>query len=203
MTRILLTLLTIFGAIVASSEAALRQSLFHTPEAARAELATFAAATPDADAWRERAALVRAGILKGAGLDPLPHRSPLKPVAGAPRVHGDYIAQNVRFESLPGFFVTGTLYRPARGDGPFPGVLLAHGHFKGPDGGRFQPELQVLGATLARAGAVVFAYDMVGWGESEQFPHKHPTSLTLQLWNSIRALDYLESRADVDPRRLA
>lgn len=185
------------------SGASLRQGHFHTPEAARVEIATFAAECPDAGTWKARAARVRAGILKGAGLDSLPRRNALTPVAGTPRVHGDYLAQNVRFESLPGFFVTGTLYRPATGEGPLPGVLLAHGHFPGPEGGRFQPELQVLAATLARAGAVVFAYDMVGWGESDQFPHKHPTALTLQLWNSIRALDYLESRDDVDPRRLA
>jgi hypothetical protein len=101
------------------------------------------------------------------------------------------------------FYVTGTLYRPAAGIGPFAGVLLSHGHFRGPDGGRFQPDLQVLAATLARSGAVVFAYDMVGWGESEQFPHRHPTALTLQLWNSIRVVDYLKSRSDVDPHRLA
>lgn len=189
--------------VAAPAFAGLRQGPFHTPEAARAELAAFTAACPDAEAWKARATRVRAGILKGAALDPLPRRNPLNAVAGPPRVHGDYIAQNVRFESLPGFFVTGTLYRPSAGSGPFPGILLAHGHFPGPEGGRFQPELQTLAATLARAGAVVFAYDMVGWGESDQFPHKHPTALTLQLWNSIRALDYLESRADVDPRRLA
>jgi dienelactone hydrolase len=189
--------------LAVSAAAALRQGDFHSPEAAREELAAFAAATPDAASWKSRAATIRAGILKGAGLDPLPRRMPLNAVAGPERLHNDYIAQNVRFESLPGFFVTGTLYRPAAGAGPFAGVLLPHGHFRGADGGRFQPELQVLAATLARSGAVVFAYDMVGWGESTQFPHKHPTALTLQLWNSMRALDYLESRADVDRTRLA
>lgn len=189
--------------VAAPASAGLRQGDFHTPEAARAELAAFVAATPDSTAWKARAATIRAGILKGAGLDPFPKRTPLNVVAGPERAHDGYIAQNVRFESLPGFYVTGTLYRPAHGTGSFAGILLPHGHFRGPDGGRFQPDLQVLAATLARSGAVVFAYDMVGWGESDQFPHKHPTALTMQLWNSIRALDYLESRSDVDPRRLA
>jgi dienelactone hydrolase len=189
--------------VAVSAFAGLRQGDFHTPEAARAELAALTAATTDAASWRTRAATIRVGILKGAGLDPRPSRSPLNPVAGPERAQDGYIAQNVRFESLPGFYVTGTLYRPAAGIGPFAGVLLSHGHFRGPDGGRFQPDLQVLAATLARSGAVVFAYDMVGWGESEQFPHRHPTALTLQLWNSIRVVDYLKSRSDVDPHRLA
>ena len=186
-----------------SASAGLRQGDFHTHEAARAELATISEAVPDAVAWHARAATIRNGILSGAGLDPLPRRSPLNAVAGPERAHDGYVAQNLRFESLPGFYVTGTLYRPASGAGPFAGILLPHGHFRGPDGGRFQPDLQVIAATLARSGAVVLAYDMVGWGESTQFPHKHPTTLALQLWNSIRALDYLESRADVDPTRLA
>jgi dienelactone hydrolase len=189
--------------VAVSAFAGLRQGDFHTPEAARAELAALTAATTDAASWRTRAATIRVGILKGAGLDPRPSRSPLNPVAGPERAQDGYIAQNVRFESLPGFHVTGTLYRPAAGIGPFAGVLLSHGHFRGPDGGRFQPDLQVLAATLARSGAVVFAYDMVGWGESEKFPHRHPTALTLQLWNSIRVVDYLKSRSDVDPHRLA
>jgi len=193
-----------FGSIsFVSAIAGLRQGNFHTPEAARAELAPLTAMCPDSDSWMARSATIRAGILKGAGLDPLPVRSSLNAVAGAERAHEGYLVQNLRFESLPGFHVTGTLYRPASGAGPFAGVLLPHGHFRGPDGGRFQPELQVIAATLARSGAVVFAYDMVGWGESTQFPHKHPAALTLQLWNSIRALDYLESRDDIDRTRLA
>jgi hypothetical protein len=51
-------------------------------------------------------------------------------------------------------------------------------------------------------GAVVFSYDMVGWGESNQVTHKHPKALTLQLLNSIRALDFLLSLKDVDPKRI-
>jgi hypothetical protein len=57
-------------------------------------------------------------------------------------------------------------------------------------------------ATLARMGAVVFAYDMVGWGESDQVTHKHPKALTLQLLNGIRALDFLLSLKEVDPKRI-
>ena len=52
-------------------------------------------------------------------------------------------------------------------------------------------------------GCVVLAYDMVGWGESSQLSHRSASNLLgLQLWNSIRAIDFLESLAEVDPRRI-
>src|SRR5262249_17170721 len=81
-----------------------------------------------------------------------------------------------------------------------PAVLLAHGH--GRDA-RFDESRQRLGATLARAGAVVLAYDMVGYGEATQHPHQSDDTLRLQLWNSMRAVDFLESRPEVDRARIA
>jgi dienelactone hydrolase len=60
-------------------------------------------------------------------------------------------------------------------------------------------------ATLVRMGAIVFAYDRVGYGDwaNAGWQHKRPDALKLQLWNSIRAVDFLISRADVDPMRIA
>ena len=54
-------------------------------------------------------------------------------------------------------------------------------------------------------GAVVFAYDMLGYGEMQEWGiiHQHPKTLKTQLWNSIRALDYISSLPDVDDKRLA
>jgi hypothetical protein len=74
-----------------------------------------------------------------------------------------------------------------------------HGH--GPDL-RFGESMQKRSAAFARMGAVVFAYDMIGYGDSKQVDHKIPIALTLQTYNSQRVIDYLISRPDVDPERI-
>lgn len=152
--------------------------------------------------WEARAAMLRERVLASAGLLPLPPRSPLNAVLFDEQVHGDYRVAKVYFESLPGFYVTGNLYRPP-GDGPFPAVLSPHGHWAY---GRLENSALVSGPgraiTLARRGFVVFTHDMVGYNDSRQLPHTFGgrrerlwgLSLAgLQLWNGMRALDFLES----------
>lgn len=182
------------------------QGAYQTEEAARQQLARFSQTYSDLDGWKRRAATIREGILQGAGLTPLPAKCALHPLIRDRREHNGYRVENVAFESLPGFFVTGNLYRPLRALGPrrHAAVLCPHGHFPEPNGGgRFRNDMQLRCATLARAGAVVFAYDMVGWGESQQYPHKAPKALALQLWNGIRAIDFLLSLDETDPARIA
>ena len=71
------------------------------------------------DEWKVRAAYLREHILATAGLLPLPEKNALNPVVFGDVPHQDYIVSKVYFESLPGFLVTGNLYRPI-GNGPFP-----------------------------------------------------------------------------------
>ena len=191
------------GQTASAGEPELCQGNYLSEPAARHQLAEFARRYSTAAQWQARARSIRQGILKGAGLLPPPRKGPLNPISHSRRDHGGYSVENVAFESLPGFFVTGNLYRPASGKPPYPAVLCPHGHFTNPGGGgRFRPDMQLRCAILARTGAVVFAYDMVGWGDSTQTTHDHPRVLALQLWNSIRALDYLESLGDVDMKRI-
>src|SRR6478672_6323866 len=78
--------------------------------------------------WNTRKAYLREHILASAGLLPMPEKTPLHPEIFAEIVHDDYRVAKVYFESLPGFFVTGNLYRPI-GTGPFPAILSPHGHW--------------------------------------------------------------------------
>ena len=178
-------------------------SLHVSPAQGQRDLTAYLKTYSNLPQWQNRADGVRRGILQGAELEPFPADSPLRPICGARREHQGYTVENVAFESVPGFFVTGNLYRPLGKKGRHPGILCPHGHFGGENGGgRFRPDHQIRCATLARMGAIVFAYDMVGWGESTQMKHQQGAALTMQIVNSIRAVDFLCSLPDVDPERI-
>ena len=81
------------------------------------------------EAWNNRSKKIRAQILKGAGLEKFPKKCPLNPLFGEKRVYDGYQVQNVAFESLPGVYVTGSLYTPLDAKGKIPGILNAHGHW--------------------------------------------------------------------------
>jgi hypothetical protein len=153
--------------------------------------------------WNRRAGHLRELILASAGLLPMPERTPLRSNVFGEITHPDYIISKVYFESLPGFFVTGNLYRPT-GEGPFPAILSPHGHWAY---GRLENSMTASvpgrAINLARQGFVVFTYDMIGYNDSRQLEHREfgGTRETLwglsiaglQLWNGIRSLDFLES----------
>jgi dienelactone hydrolase len=166
-----------------------------------------AARTPER--WKARKAEIRQRILVSAGLWPEFARPPLKPVIFG-KVEGEgYTVERVHFETWPGFHLTGSLYRPQGQAGLFPGILSPHGHWKA---GRFTQEkdgnLPARGITFARLGFVCFMYDMVGYGDSKQLSHQFQDPawgvglLGLQTYNSLRAVDFLSSLPDVDPKRL-
>ena len=162
--------------------------------------------------WEQRAAAIRRHILVCAGLWPLPEKTSLKAQVFGRIEREGYAVEKVFFESLPGFFVCGNLYRPL-GEGSFPGIACPHGHW-----GRGRLENTELGSiagrciNFARQGMVAFSYDMVGYNDSDQFVHREIGgrrealwgigALSLQLWNSIRVVDFLASLADVDAERI-
>lgn len=177
---------------------------YHTEAEAAAQLKRMASTHSSLKEWKKRAESVRRQILAGAKLSPLPERTPLNAIINNKRSFKGYTVENAAFEASPGFFVYGNLYRPLNRKGKSPGILCPHGHARGPAGGRLRPDQQNRCATLARMGAVVFSYDMVGFGDSEHlgWNHKHPQALTLQTWSSIRAVDFLESLSGVDKARI-
>jgi len=168
-------------------------------------------------AWEKRAAWLRDHIRVSTGLLPVPERTPLKPQVFGRIERDGYSIEKCYFESRPGFYVCGNLYRPLGKKGPFAGVACPHGHWKEGRFGHEPPRGSVFARciTLARLGCVVFAYDMVGYNDSgKQIGHRigmgTPRNeawgislMHLQSWNTIRVIDFLQGLPDVDPKRIA
>jgi dienelactone hydrolase len=168
---------------------------------------------PGLPQWEQRKAAIKACFLSTLGINPSIKRSPLQAIFRSKRMMKGYTVENVAFESIPGYFVCGSLYRPI-GKGKHPAILCPHGHFYNNDNhmlederGRYRPDMQYRCAALAKMGAIVFDYDMYGYGESTNQTggfafHETGFALAIQTWNSIRALDFLESLPDTDTSRL-
>lgn len=153
-----------------------------------------------ADDWTARREELRSAFLKGAGLSPLPERPAPSVIRHSLRQHHGYTVENVAIETIPGFYCTGNLYRPVGRKELQPIVLCPHGHFR--PLGRFRDSHQIRCAHLAKMGATVFSYSMVGWQDSTQTTHDDPRVLALQTWNSLCAVDFLTGLERVDPDRI-
>ncbi|HTE19653.1 MAG TPA: acetylxylan esterase, partial [Armatimonadota bacterium] len=138
--------------------------------------------------WDTRAEAVRRRILVSQGLWPMPTKTPLKAVIHGKIERPEYTVEKVYFESAPGLFVTGNLYRPKNVKGKAPGVLFAHGHWQDArlseeteanlrqeiatgqerfeQGGRSR--FQSMCVQLARMGCVVWQWDMLSDSDAVQ-----------------------------------
>jgi dienelactone hydrolase len=157
--------------------------------------------------WLRRAEELRRHVRFACGLLPEPKREGLNAEVFGRREHGDYSVEKVLFESHPDFYVTGNLYRPLE-RGRHPGVLNPHGHWSN---GRLAEDVRARCINFAKQGCVAFLYDMIGYNDSQQIDHKFGgpqeslwglSLMGLQTWNSIRAIDFLQSLGDVDPERI-
>lgn len=173
--------------------------------------------------WEPRREQVRRRILVSQGLWPMPEKTPLNAVIHGKIEKEGYTIEKVYFESVPGFFVTGNLYRPANPKGKVPAVLFAHGHWKDArlsltepaklraeianGGERFeqggQSMFQSLCVQLARMGCVVWQWDMLSDSDSIQlspevvhrFAKQRPDMNTTERWGlySPQAESHLQS----------
>ena len=141
--------------------------------------------------WEQRQAELRQRVLVATGLWPMPAKTPLNAVVHGKVLRDGFTVEKVYFESLPGHFVSGLLFRPeGRTDAKRPAVLSPHGH-----GGRQQdygsdkmaaliasgaevhansgrfPKLARC-AQLARMGVVTFIFDMMGYVDSHQVSYQ-------------------------------
>lgn len=162
--------------------------------------------------WEERKAELRSNIITALGIDRFP-KTEIRTVSSNRRTYKGYRVENMALEILPGVWVSGSLYMPARYKGKIPFMLSPHGHFYNnkdnsiPDErGRYRPDQQLRCATLARMGVAVFSYDMWAWGESALAfaPKDHRTDLAIimQTWQSVRILDYFCAQEWVDLTRV-
>ena len=153
-------------------------------------------------------------------LGTMPGRTPLNARVTSRIDEGEFIIENVQFESQPGFSVTANLYRP-NGEGPYPGVLLPCGHSAN---GKAYVAYQKACRLLVRNGFVVLCFDPIGQGERRQLIGREPNSnvprrgehndlgvapillgsnlASYMVWDGVRAIDYLCSRSDVDAERI-
>ena len=175
-----------------------------------------------AAALEQRNRFVRARFVEM--LHGYPEKTPLRPVVVKVAHRDGYRVENVMFESRPNFFVTGNLYLPASGNGPFPAIISPCGHYPL---ARMQPDYQFVYLNLVKAGFVVLAYDPIGQGERRHywkpetgeteaslgpvFEHSMPGQLLLLLgenltaymvWDGMRAIDYLLTRPEVDKDKI-
>ncbi len=162
------------------------------------------------DAWQATLDDRRQQWLEMLGLSPLPPRTPLQATVTGTLQRGDYVVEKVHFQSLPGAYVIGNLYRPAVIDKPLPAVLYLCGHSKG----KVNPPYQANPRWFAQHGYVALVLDPIQLGESQGFHHgtyrgdrwdwpsRGYTPAGTEVWNAMRALDYLETRDDVDAERM-
>lgn len=170
----------------------------------------------DLSTWQTRRDWLRDQVRLAAGLIPEPPALPLDAQIFGKLERDGYKIEKVYFRSSPGLYVTGNLFRPAAASGRRPAVACPHGHWR--DGRLHHDETGSVPArciTLARAGAVVFAYDMIGRndaGRTFQHGDTHLDTPEAALWgighlqlqtlNSLRVIDFLRSLPDVDPERI-
>ena len=152
-----------------------------------------------------RKAEIRHQILHNLLLDGIPIHRKLNYVMSGKQELSGYTVENLAFEVLPGVWTYANVYRPSDGKALHPAMILAHGHSRqeiGPNCGRMSQTNQIIAASLAKMGAIVFCYDMFGYGENgEQVglkAHYSGLSQSINVLSARSAIDWLETQPDVD-----
>jgi dienelactone hydrolase len=157
-----------------------------------------------------------------ASFGPFPEKTPLNARVTGTLERKDYKIEKVIFDSRPGFPVTANLYVPTGKKGPLPGVVGSCGHS---NNGKAADAYQAFCQGLVKLGYVVLIFDPIGQGERLQYPDEKLHSKVgvgvsehllagnqqflvgeffgaWRAWDGIRALDYLLSRPEVDPKHV-
>jgi hypothetical protein len=175
-----------------------------TPEEGKAQLDYLSSLYSNAAQWQLRKDSLRVCMWKALQLSPLPPMPNSKPIIVNKRTMNGYTIENIAFEILPGLYLCGSLYRPAKAKGKIPVVLCPDGHWAKH---RYREDCQYRCATLARMGCIAISYDLFAWGESLlQFKtedHRRALAMTIQVLGTLRIMDYLLSLKEADTSRVA
>jgi dienelactone hydrolase len=166
------------------------------------------------DDWQARRPRLRQELLDMLGLWPLPERTPLRATVTGTLERDRFVVEKLHFQSRPGLYVTGNLYRPKASKEKLPAVVFFVGHYNRGRNGH-KTFMQDHGMWFASHGYVCLIVDTLTRGE---LPGEHLgtyregrlwwqaagyTPAGVECWNGIRAIDYLVSRPDVDAERIA
>ena len=151
------------------------------------------------------------------GLEPMPSKSELRAVVTGTIEREGIVVEKVHFQSSPGLYVTGNFYRPGKVEKALPTILYVCGHGQVKTNGVSygnKVAYQHHGAWFARNGYTCLTIDSVQLGELEGIHHgtnregmwwwnsRGYSSAGVEAWNCIRALDYLETRPEVDKTKI-
>lgn len=171
----------------------------------------------DLEDWTSKRAIYRQQLLDMLGLSPMPERGELHTTVTGEVRKDDVVVEKLHFQSMPGLYVTANLYRPANVDEPLPAILYVCGHGRVvEDGISYGNKVyyQHHGAWFARNGYVCLVIDTIQLGELEGIHHgtyrekmwwwnnRGYSPAGVEAWNSTRAIDLLQARSDVDPKRI-
>lgn len=171
----------------------------------------------DLKTWEQKRKQYREQLFEMLGLSPLPPKTDLKPEITGKIESDGFIVENITFQSRPGLYVTGNLYRPLKQEGKVPAILYVCGHGGVKKNGISygnKVHYQHHGEWFARNGYVCLTIDTLQLGEIEGLHHgtyregmfwwlsRGYTPAGVEAWNCIRALDYLQSRPEVDGEKL-
>jgi dienelactone hydrolase len=167
--------------------------------------------------WQAKRETLREELQDMLGLLPFPERTDLKPVITGQLEGPGIIVEKLHFQSQPGLYVTANLYRPKTQSAPLPAILYVCGHARVVTNGVScgnKTGYQHHGIWFAQHGYVCLLIDTLQLGEIEGFHHgthrlgqwwwnsRGYTPAGVEAWNSIRAVDYLVSRPEVDAARI-
>lgn len=146
------------------------------------------------------------------GLLPWPDRTPLNAQVTGSLDRGSYVVEKLVFESLPKIYVTANLYLPKKRPAPLPTVIYVCGHAYSPFGNK--TKYQRHGISLAKNGYIALILDSIQIAETfglhhgilnQEMPEWYARGYTpagVEVWNAVRAIDYLETRPEVDAERI-